>query len=81
MLTMIATAFEVLSPLFLLAVTIVCVVMGRRAGERMERFTEAEHYSAATKARHSRRTAYRVAAALAVFFVITVVIKMVAWFG
>lgn len=81
MLAIVATVFEVLSPVFLLAGAIVCVVMGRRAGQRMEQHTEAEQYHAATKSRHSRRTAYRVAAALALFFVITMTVKMIGWFG
>lgn len=81
MLAMIATLFEILSPLFLFAGTIACLVMGRRAGQRMEQHTEAEHYTAATKSRHSRRTAYRVAAALALFFIITMTVKMIGWFG
>lgn len=81
MLSMIGSAFEILSPVLLLAGAIACVVMGRRAGQRTEQHTEAEQYHAATKSRHSRRTAYRVAAALALFFVITMAVKMIGWFG
>ena len=81
MLTMIGTVFEIVSPLFLLAGTIACVVMGRRSGQRMTQHMEAEQHHAATKSGHSRRTAYRVAAALGLFFIVTMVIKMGAWFG
>lgn len=81
MLNMISAAFEFFAPLFLLAGAVACVVMGRQAGQRMALATEAENYHAATKARHSRRSAYRIGALLGLFFIITMAVKMGAWFG
>ncbi|RAA93539.1 hypothetical protein [Burkholderia multivorans] len=79
MMTMIGTLFELLAPLFLLAATIVCVVMGRGAGKRMAEYTDAERYYEATKARHSRRTAYRIAVVLGACFLVTMIAKLIAW--
>ncbi|PAK92578.1 hypothetical protein B8X04_17080 [Brevibacterium casei] len=81
MMTMITTLFELLAPLFLLASTIVCVVMGRGAGKRMEEYTDAERYFDATRARLSRRTAYRIAAVLAACLLVTMIVKLFAWLG
>lgn len=81
MLSMISAAFEFFAPLFLLAGTIACLVMGRRAGQRMALATESEQCHAAAQARHSRRTAYRIGTVIGLCFIITMAVKMGAWFG
>lgn len=73
----VTTLFDLIAPLFLLGATVVCVVAGRRAGQRMDQFSTAGDYAAATKSRHSRRTAYRTAAILAAFLALTLIFKVI----
>lgn len=74
---MITTLFDLIAPLFLFGATIVCVVAGRKAGQRMDQFSTAGDYAAAAKSRHSRRTAYRTAALLAAFLAVTLIFKVI----
>lgn len=80
MFTVIGTiVFELLAPLFLLAATVVCVVMGKGADRRVQQYTNAERYYDAARARQSRRSAYRIAAVLGACFAVTMIVKLIAW--